>query len=68
MRILKLKVKNERLAQSLLQLVSRYPDIEMLENTEIKEEVKISKLDALLNKPYEKRDFRIFTRTEIYER
>ena len=68
MRILKFKVKNERLAQSLLQLVARYPDIELLENTEIKEEPKLTKLDALLEKPYEKKNFKVFNRTEIYER
>ncbi len=68
MRILKLKVKNERLAQSLLQMVRRYPDIEVVENVEVKEAIKLSRLDALLNTPYQKKDFKVFTRVEIYER
>jgi len=68
MRILKVQVKNERLAQSLLELISRYPDIQILENTEIKEEIKRSKLDILLDKPYHKENFQVFSRVEIYEK
>ncbi len=63
-----LKIKNDHLADSVLNLISKIKDIEIVEDKKRKRGQGVSKIDQLLENPYDIEDFKIYTRAEIYER
>jgi len=67
MKELTLRIKNDQLARTIMGLLSKIKDIEIIEGKGSNKGRKRSKIDEIIEKPYEIDNFKIFSREEIYE-
>jgi hypothetical protein len=62
-----LRIKSDRLAENVIGLVRKIKGIEIFEPTTRKQTHKRSKIQQILDEPYDVENFRIYKREEIYE-
>ncbi len=63
-----LRIKNHQLAKNIIALIKKIKDIEIFEEKKVSIKRKKSKIDEILENPYDIKDFKIYQREEIYER
>ena len=63
-----LRIKNHQLAKNIIALIKKIKDIEIFEEKKVSIKRKKSKIDEILENPYDIKDFKIYQRDEIYER
>jgi hypothetical protein len=63
-----LRIKNDRLAESMIELIKKIKEIEIFEEKKMNKKRKRSKIDEILENPYDIKDFKIYPREKIYER
>jgi hypothetical protein len=63
-----LSIKNHQLAKNMIALIKKIKDIEIFEEKKVSKKRKKSKIDEILENPYDIKDFKIYQREEIYER
>jgi hypothetical protein len=63
-----LRIKNHQLAKNMIALIKKIKDIEIFEEKKVSKKRKKSKIDEILENPYDIKDFKIYRREEIYER
>jgi hypothetical protein len=62
-----LRIKNDRLAESIITLVEKIGEIEIFESGIKKQAHQKSKIQQILDEPYDVENFKIYKREEIYE-
>ena len=63
-----LRIKNDQLAENVIALIKKIKEIEIFEEKKGSKKRKKSKIDEILENPYDLKDFKIYSREEIYER
>jgi hypothetical protein len=63
-----LRIKNDQLAENVIALIKKIKEIEIFEEKKVNKKRKKSKIDEILENPYDIKDFKIYQREEIYER
>ena len=63
-----LRIKNDQLAENMIALIKKIKEIEIFEEKKMSKKRKKSKIDEILENPYDLKDFKIYSREEIYER
>ncbi len=63
-----LKIKNDRLAESIIAIIKKIKEVEIFESSPTKNVRRKSKIDRILDNPYDVKDFKIYKRDEIYDR
>jgi len=63
-----LRIKNDQLAENFIALIKKIKEIEIFEEKKVNKKRKKSKIDEILENPYDIKDFKIYQREEIYER
>jgi hypothetical protein len=63
-----LRIKNDQLAENVIALIKKIKEIEIFEEKKVNKKRKKSKIDEILENPYDIKDFKIYQRKEIYER
>jgi hypothetical protein len=63
-----LRIKNDQLAENIIALIKKINEIEIFEEKKGSKKLKKSKIDEILENPYDIKDFKIYQREEIYER
>lgn len=68
MKEITLRIKNDQLAENFIALIKKIKEIEIFEEKKVNKKRKKSKIDEILENPYDIKDFKIYQREEIYER
>lgn len=68
MKEITLRIKNDQLAENVIALIKKIKEIEIFEEKKVNKKRKKSKIDEILENPYDIKDFKIYQRKEIYER
>ena len=68
LREITLRIKNDQLAENIIALIKKIKEIEIFEEKKGSKKRKKSKIDEILENPYDIKDFKIFQREEIYDR
>lgn len=63
-----LRIKNDQLAENFIALIKKIKEIEIFEEKKGNKKRNKSKIDKILENPYDIKDFKIYQREEIYER
>ena len=63
-----LRIKNDQLAENMIALIKKIKEIEIFEEKKMSKKRKKSKIDEILENPYDIKDFKIYPREKIYER
>ena len=66
MRQITLRIKNDQLAENVIALIKKIKEIEIFEEKKGSKKRKKSKIDEILENPYEVKNFKIFKREEMY--
>ena len=61
-----LRIKNDQLAENVIALIKKIKEIEIFEEKKGSKKRKKSKIDEILENPYEVKNFKIFKREEMY--
>ena len=68
MKEITLRIKNDQLAENFIALIKKIKEIEIFEEKKGNKKRNKSKIDKILENPYDIKDFKIYQREEIYER
>jgi hypothetical protein len=68
MKEITLRIRNDQLAENFIALIEKIKGIEIFEARREKPVHKKSKIDQILDKPFDVENFVIYKRDEIYER
>ena len=67
MKEITLRIKNDRLADTIIDLVKKLKGVEIFEQTQQSDKAKRSKIWQILENPYDVKNFKIHKREEIYD-